>query len=594
MQSDTPVMIPAAEGASIGGKAFPSYVAMTKDGQLLVGEPARRQAVANPDGTVYAAKRKMGSGEKITMAGKEYTPEQISAFILQKIKRDAEAFLGEPVSKAVITVPAYFNDAQRQATKDAGSIAGLEVVRIVNEPTAASLAYGLDKVGKERTILVFDLGGGTLDVTIMKFGGGVFEVISTSGDTKLGGTDMDNALIGYLTAEFKRQSGIDVSKDKMALVRLKEAAEKAKIELSTVLETEINLPFITADATGPKHLVMKLTRAKLEELVGPTIARCQHPLEQAISDAKLTPDKIDAVIMVGGPTRMPIVANFVEKYLGKKIERGVDPMECVAKGAAIQGAILAGDVKDVLLLDVTPLTLGIETMGGVSTPLINRNTTIPTSKSQIFSTAADNQSSVEVHVLQGERSMASDNRTLGKFMLDGIPPAPRGVPQVEVTFDIDANGILKVTAKDKATGKSQDITITASSALSKEEIDRMQKEAQAHAEDDRKKKEMIELRNQADSVIYQTEKTIKEFGDKVPADVKKQIEEKLAAVKSTKDGDDTAALKKTLDELSEVVQKIGSELYKNQPSAPPAGNPSAEPKKDDGGVVEGEIVDEKK
>jgi len=595
MQGDTPIMIPAAEGASIGGKAFPSYVAMTKDGQLLVGEPARRQAVANPDGTVYAAKRKMGSGEKITMAGKEYTPEQISAFILQKIKRDAEAFLGELVAKAVITVPAYFNDAQRQATKDAGAIAGLEVVRIVNEPTAASLAYGLDKAGKERTILVFDLGGGTLDVTIMKFGGGVFEVISTSGDTKLGGTDMDNALIGYLAAEFKKQSGIDISTDKMALVRLKEAAEKAKIELSTVLETELNLPFITADASGPKHLVMKLTRAKLEELVGPTIARCQHPLEQAIADAKLTPDKIDAVIMVGGPTRMPIVSNFVEKYLGKKIERGVDPMECVAKGAAIQGAILAGDVKDVLLLDVTPLTLGIETMGGVSTPLISRNTTIPTSKSQIFSTAADNQPSVEVHVLQGERSMASDNRTLGKFMLDGIPPAPRGVPQIEVTFDLDANGILKVMAKDKASGKSQDITITASSALSKEEIDRMQKEAQAHAEDDRKKKEMIELRNQADSTVYQTEKTIKEFGDKVPADIKKQVEEKLAAVKSSKDGNDTAALKKALDELSETVQKIGAELYKNkEQAAPPAGDPSAEPKKDDGGVVEGEIVDEKK
>jgi len=596
MQGDTPIMIPAAEGASIGGKAFPSYVAMTKDGQLLVGEPARRQAVANPDGTVYAAKRKMGTGEKIMMAGKEYTPEQISAFILQKIKRDAEAFLGEPVAKAVITVPAYFNDAQRQATKDAGSIAGLEVVRIVNEPTAAALSYGLDKSGKDQTILVFDLGGGTLDVTIMKFGGGVFEVISTSGDTKLGGTDMDNALIGYLTAEFKKESGIDISADKMALIRLKEAAEKAKIELSTVLETELNLPFITADASGPKHLTMKLTRAKLEELVAPTIARCQHPLEQAIADAKLTPDKINAVIMVGGPTRMPIVSNFVEKYMGKKVERGVDPMECVAKGAAIQGAILAGDVKDVLLLDVTPLTLGIETMGGVSTPLINRNTTIPTSKSQVFSTAADNQPSVEVHVLQGERSMASDNRTLGKFMLDGIPPAPRGVPQVEVTFDLDANGILKVTAKDKATGKSQDITITSSSALSKEEIDRMQKEAQAHAEDDRKKKEMIELRNQADSTVYQTEKTIKEFGDKVPADIKKQIEEKLAAVKSTKDGSDVAALKKALDELSDSVQKIGSELYKNKDqSAPPqAGDPSADVKKDEGGVVEGEIVDEKK
>ena len=593
MQGDTPVMIPAAEGASIGGKAFPSYVAMTKDGQLLVGEPARRQAVANPEGTVYAAKRKMGTAEKITMTGKEYTPEQISAFILQKIKRDAEAFLGEAVSKAVITVPAYLNDAQRQATKDAGAIAGLEVVRIVNEPTAASLAYGLDKTGKDQTVLVFDLGGGTLDVTIMKFGGGVFEVISTSGDTKLGGTDMDNALINYLTAEFKKESGIDISTDKMALIRLKEAAEKAKIELSTVLETDLNLPFITADANGPKHLALKLTRAKLEELVAPTIERCKHPIEQALSDAKLTPADIGAVIMVGGPTRMPIVTNLVEKYMGKKVERGVDPMECVAKGAAIQGAILSGDVKDVLLLDVTPLTLGIETMGGVSTPLITRNTTVPTSKSQTFSTAADNQPSVEVHVLQGERSMASDNRTLGKFMLDGIPPAPRGTPQIEVTFDIDANGILTVMAKDKATNKTQNIVITSSSALSKEEIERMQKEAQAHAEDDRKKKEMIELRNQADQVIYQTEKTIKEFGDKVEAGIKKQVEEKLAAVKAAKDGSDVAALKKALDELSDTVQKIGAELYKNKEAAP-AGDPSADNKKKDDGVVEGEVVDEKK
>jgi molecular chaperone DnaK len=591
MQGDVPVMIPAAEGASIGGKAFPSYVAMTKDNQLLVGEPARRQAVANPEGTVYAAKRKMGTDEKIKMAGKDYTPQQISAFILQKIKRDAEAYLGEPVAKAVITVPAYFNDAQRQATKDAGAIAGLEVVRIVNEPTAASLAYGLDKGGKDQTILVFDLGGGTLDVTIMKFGGGVFEVISTSGDTHLGGTDMDNALIGYLVSEFKKESGIDIGADKMAFIRLKEAAEKAKIELSTVLETEVNLPFITADAGGPKHLSIKLTRAKLDELIAPTIERCKHPLESALTDAKLAPHDIGAVIMVGGPTRMPAVANFVEKYMGKKVERGVDPMECVAKGAAVQAAILSGDVKDVLLLDVTPLTLGIETMGGVSTPLITRNATIPTSKSQTFSTAADNQPSVEVHVLQGERSMAADNRTLGRFMLDGIPPAPRGVPQVEVTFDIDANGILKVTAKDKATGKSQDITISNSSALSKEDIERMQKEAQAHAEEDRKKKELIELRNQADAVIYQTEKTVKELGEKVPADIKKQVEEKLAAVKTAKDGNDAPALKKALDELSDTVQKIGSELYKNQ--APPPGDD----KKDDkgnGNVVDGEVVDEKK
>jgi molecular chaperone DnaK len=598
MQGDTPVMIPAAEGASIGGKAFPSYVAMTKDGQLLVGEPARRQAVANPEGTVYAAKRKMGTSEKIVMAGKEYTPQEISARILQKIKRDAEAYLGEPVAKAVITVPAYFNDAQRQATKDAGAIAGLEVVRIVNEPTAASLAYGLDKGGKEQTILVFDLGGGTLDVTIMKFGGGVFEVVATSGDTHLGGTDMDNALIAYLAAEFKKESGIDISADKMAAVRLKEAVEKAKIELSSVLETEINLPFVTADASGPKHLAMKLTRAKLDELIRPIIERCKHPLEQALNDAKLTPTAIGAVIMVGGPTRMPAVLSFVENYLGKKVERGVDPMECVAKGAAIQGAILAGDVKDVLLLDVTPLTLGIETMGGVSTPLINRNTTIPTSKSQVFSTAADSQPSVEVHVLQGERSMASDNRTLGRFMLDGIPPAPRGVPQIEVTFDIDANGILKVTAKDKATSKSQDIVISNTSALSKEEIERMQKEAQAHAEDDRKKKELIELRNQADAVIYQTEKTLKDLGEKVPADVKKQVEEKLAAVKSSKDGNDVAILKKSLDELSDTVQKIGAELYKNQQPPSDAANSknqesNSKKDKDDGKVVEGEVVEGK-
>jgi molecular chaperone DnaK len=592
MQGDTPIMIPAAEGASIGGKAFPSYVAMTKDNQLLVGEPARRQAVANPEGTVYAAKRKMGTNEKITMAGKEYTPQEISARILQKIKRDAESYLGEPVAKAVITVPAYFNDAQRQATKDAGAIAGLDVVRIVNEPTAAALAYGLDKSGKDQTILVFDLGGGTLDVTIMKFGGGVFEVVSTSGDTHLGGTDMDNALIEYLSSEFKKESGIEIKNDKMAFIRLKEAAEKAKIELSTVLETEINLPFITADASGPKHLTMKLTRAKLEELIMPIVRRCQHPLEQAISDAKLAPNEVGAVIMVGGPTRIPAVLAFVENYLGKKVERGVDPMECVAKGAAVQAAILSGDVKDVLLLDVTPLTLGIETMGGVSTPLINRNTTVPTSKSQVFSTAADNQPSVEVHVLQGERPMASDNRTLGKFVLDGIPPSPRGVPQVEVTFDIDANGILTVTAKDKATNRSQNITIKDSSSLSKEEIERMQKEAQAHAEDDRKKKEIIELRNQADATTYQTEKTLKEMGDKVPSEIKKQIDEKLAAVKTAKDGNDVAVLKKALDELSETVQKIGSELYKNQ--TPPAGAAPADDNKKDDGVVEGEVVDEKK
>ncbi|MDO8581327.1 MAG: molecular chaperone DnaK [bacterium] len=565
MQGDSPVIIPSAEGATVGGKAFPSYVAFTKDGELLVGEPARRQLVANPDRTIYAAKRKMGTDHKWKINDKEYTPQQISAFILQKIKRDAESYLGEPVQKAVITVPAYFNDAQRQATKDAGAIAGLEVVRIINEPTAASLAYGLDKTGKgkkDQTVLVFDLGGGTLDVTIMNFGEGVFEVQSTSGDTQLGGTDMDNAMIGYIADEFKKKEGIDLRKDSMAMQRLKEAGEKAKIELSSTLETEINLPFITADASGPKHMTMKMTRATLEDLVKPIVERCRHSMEQAITDAKLTPVKIEKVIMVGGPTRMPIVQKFVEDFIGKKIERGVDPMECVAKGAAVQAAVLSGEVKDVLLLDVTPLTLGIETMGGVSTALIERNATIPTSKSQVFSTAADSQTSVEIHVLQGERPMAGDNRTLGRFILDGIPPAPRGTPQVEVTFDIDANGILTVTAKDKATSKSQHITIKDSSALSKEEIEKMKKEAELHATEDRQKKELIDLRNQADALIHTTEKTLKDAGDKVKDDVKKPIEEKIAEVKKAKDGSDAAALRKTVDALGEAIQKVGTELYK--------------------------------
>ena len=429
--------------------------------------------------------------------------------------------MGSRVEKAVITVPAYFNDSQRQATKDAGAIAGLDVVRIINEPTAAALAYGIDKAGKEEKILVFDLGGGTLDVTIMDFGQGVFEVISTSGDTQLGGTDMDSSLVDYILNEFKKESGIDLSKDKMAMVRLKEAAEKAKIELSSTLETDINLPFITADASGPKHLAMKITRAKLEELVKPTVEKCRGPMERALSDAKLTPNGITRVILVGGPTRMPIIQKLVEDYVGKKIERGVDPMECVAMGAAIQAAVLGGEMKDVLLLDVTPLTLGIETLGGVMTPLIERNTTIPTSKNQVFSTAADSQTSVEIHVLQGERPMASDNRTLGRFILDGIPPAPRGVPQVEVMFDIDANGILKVAAKDKATNRSQNITIKDSSALSKEEIEKMRQQAESHAAEDRQKKDLIDLRNQADTLIYSVEKTLRDLGEKVLADVKK-------------------------------------------------------------------------
>jgi len=590
MQGDSPVIIPSSEGTSVGGKAFPSYAAFTKDGQLLVGEPARRQAVSNPERTIWAIKRKMGTDHKVTIDGKDYTPQQISAFILQKIKRDAEAFLGEPVSKAVITVPAYFNDAQRQATKDAGAIAGLEVVRIVNEPTAASLAYGLDKVKqKDQQVMVFDLGGGTLDVTIMNFGDGVFEVRSTSGDTQLGGTDMDATLINYIVSEFKKESGIDVSSDKMAMQRLKEAAEKAKIELSTTLETDINLPFITADAQGPKHLLLKFTRTQLEKLIEPIVERCRRPMETAITDAKLTPDKIEKVILVGGPTRMPIIQKFVEDFIGKKIERGVDPMECVARGAAVQAAVLSGDVKDVLLLDVTPLTLGLETLGGVSTPLINRNTTVPTSKSQVFSTAADNQTSVEIHVLQGERPMAGDNRTLGRFLLDGIPPAPRGIPQVEVTFDIDANGILTVTAKDKATGKSQNITIRDSGALSKEDIEKMRREAELHAEEDRKRKEVIDLRNQADALIHTTEKALEDAGGKVPADVKSQIESNLAALREAKGKEDAVVLKKAMDELSGTIQKIGAELYKAAGENKSAGGEP--PKQDDGGAKDAEFKD---
>ena len=564
VEAGKPIIIPSAEGTTVGGKAFPSYVAFSKDGQLLVGEPARRQAVTNPEGTILAIKRKMGTDYKISVQGKEYTPQQISAYILQKIKKDAEAYLGDRIEKAVITVPAYFNDAQRQATKDAGAIAGLEVVRIINEPTAAALAYGIDKAGKEEKILVFDFGGGTLDVTIMDFGGGVFEVISTSGDTQLGGTDMDGVLVDYIAGKFKKDSGIDLGKDKMAMTRLREAAEKAKIELSSTLETEINLPFITADQNGPKHLQMKITRAKLEELVKPIVDKCRGPMEQALNDAKLSPQNITRIIMVGGPTRMPIIQKFVEDYVGKKIERGVDPMECVALGAAIQAAVLGGEMKDVLLLDVTPLTLGIETMGAVATPLIERNTTIPTSKSQVFSTASDSQPAVEIHVLQGERPLARDNRTLGRFILDGIPPAPRGVPQIEVTFDIDANGILTVTAKDKATGKSQNITIKDTSALSKEEIERMKKEAEAHAVEDRKQKEIIDLRNQADTLIYSVEKTLRDAGDKVSADVKKAVQEKIDAVKKVKDGNDEAALRKALDEMQQEIQKIGSEMYQKE------------------------------
>jgi len=607
VEAGKPIIIPSAEGTTVGGKAFPSYVAFTKDGQLLVGEPARRQAVTNPERTIMAVKRKMGTDEKIkidassTGSGqvKEYTPQQISAYILQKIKKDAEAYLGARVAKVVITVPAYFNDAQRQATKDAGAIAGLEVVRIINEPTAAALAYGIDKAGKEEKVLVFDFGGGTLDCTIMEMAlvemkdkkiESQFTVISTSGDTHLGGTDMDENLVNYILGEFKKESGIDLSKDKMAMTRLKEAAEKAKIELSSTLETDINLPFITADQNGPKHLQQKITRAKLEELVRPIIDKCKHPMEQALNDAKLGPQNITRIIMVGGPTRMPIMQKFVEDYIGKKIERGVDPMECVAMGAAIQGAVLGGEMKDVLLLDVTPLTLGIETMGAVSTPLIERNTTIPAQKSQIFSTAADNQPGVEIHILQGERSLAKDNRTLGRFILDGIPPAPRGVPQIEVSFDIDANGILTVTAKDKATNKSQNITIKDTSALSKEEIERMKKEAEAHAVEDRKLKEIIDLRNQADATIYSVEKTLRDAGDKVPADIKKGVEEKIEAVKKVKDGNDETVLRQALDALQQEIQKIGAEMYKQEKATEKEVTEEPEIKeKGEGGTIKGEF-----
>ena len=564
-----PTIIPAAEGATVGGKAFPSVVAF-KDSELLVGEPARRQAVTNPENTIVAAKRKMGTDHVFKVGDKEYKPQQISAFILQKIKKDAEAFTGDKIEKAVITVPAYFDDNQRQATKDAGTIAGLDVVRIINEPTAASLAFGLDKAKQDMKILVFDFGGGTLDVTIMEMGGGVFEVMSTSGDTQLGGTDMDKAIIDYVVDEFKKKEGIDLTQDKTAMTRIAEASEKAKIELSTVMETDINLPFIAHDkSSGAKNLELRFTRAKLEELVRPIVDRCKPSIEKALEDAKLSSSDISKIVMVGGPTRMPLVRKFVGEVVGKEPESGVDPMEAVASGAAIQAGIIAGDVtSDIVLLDVTPLTLGIETLGGVREPLIERNTTIPTSKSKVFTTAADNQTAVTIHVVQGERPMAADNVSLGSFNLTDIPPAPRGVPQIEVKFDIDANGIINVTAKDLGTQKEAKITIESSSKLSEGDIEKLKKDAETFADEDKKKKEKIELKNEAESYIYTTEKLVnQDLKDKISQEQGIKITDAVKELKEVLDKD-ADQLKPKLDALKAIVNEITTELYKNV-SPPP-------------------------
>jgi molecular chaperone DnaK len=581
MVGGKPTIIQAAEGTSIGGKAFPSYVAFTPDNQLLVGEPAKRQMITNPEGTVIAAKRKMGTDFKFKVYGKEYTPQQISAFILQKIKRDAEAYIGETVDRAVITAPAYFNDNQRQATKDAGEIAGLQVVRIINEPTAASLAYGLDKADKDLKIMVFDFGGGTLDVTIMEMGGGVFQVKSTSGDTQLGGTDMDKALIDYIAEEFRKQSTIDIRPDKPGMMRIMEAAEKAKIELSNVITTEINLPFLAYDPnSGPKNFVLPITRSKLEELLRPIVERCRSPMMQAISDAKLNPNDVDKIILIGGPTRMPMVRQFVASVMGKEPERGVDPMEAVAMGAAIQGAIITGDVAtDILLVDVTPLTLGVEVLGGLREPLIERNTTIPTKKSKVFTTAADYQTAVTIHIVQGERTMASDCVSLGMFNLSGIPPAPRGVPQVEVIFDIDANGILNVTAKDLATSKEAKITIAANTKLSKDEIEKLRKESEQFAEEDKKKKEEAELKNEADNMIYSAEKLInQDLKDKIKQEQSEKVSNSVKELRDALSSNNLDSIKSKTEELKKTVGEISTEVYRNAASQTPPQQESESPK----------------
>jgi len=575
IQGGKPTLIPAAEGTTAAGKAFPSYVAFSKDGELLVGEPARRQAVTNPDNTILEAKRKMGTDFAYKIQGKEYKPQQISAFILQKIKKDAESFTGDKITKAVITVPAYFDDNQRQATKDAGTIAGLEVMRIINEPTAASLAFGLDKNKDDMKIMVFDFGGGTLDVTIMEMGGGVFEVMSTSGDTHLGGSDMDKAIIDYVVDEFRKKEGVDLSNDSTAMTRIKEAGEKAKIELSTVMETEINLPFIANDSSGAKNLEVKLTRAKLEDLVNPLVERCKSSIDKALEDAKLSTSDITKIVLVGGPTRMPLVKKFVSTTVGKEAESGIDPMEAVAFGAAIQGGIMAGDVtSDIVLLDVTPLTLGIETLGGVREPIIERNTTIPTSKDKTFTTAADSQTAVTINVVQGERPMVADNVSLGSFNLTDIPPAPRGVPQINVKFDIDANGILNVTAKDLGTGKDAKITIESATKLSDDDIEKMKEDAEKFSEEDKKKKEAVDIKNEAESYIYTTEKLVnQDLKDKISQEQGIKVTDSVKELKEslTKDPEE---IKTKLDALKTIVNEITTELYKNSTPPPGADNQS--------------------